>query len=36
MANTMLDGLKERIAKSAKIYQSVGIIVPVNNYADVF
>lgn len=34
MANTMLEGLKERIAKSAKIHQSVGVIVPVSNYAD--
>ena len=34
MANTMLDGLKERIAKSAKMHQSVGVIVPVSNYAD--
>jgi len=30
----MLDGLKERIAKSAKMHQSVGVIVPVGNYAD--
>ncbi len=36
MANTMLDGLKERIAKSIKVYQSVGIIVPMNNYTELF
>ena len=30
----MLDGLKERISKSAKIHQSVGIIAPMNNYQD--
>ena len=34
MPDTMLDGLKERISKSAKIHQSVGIIVPMNNYAE--
>jgi hypothetical protein len=32
----MLDGLKERISKSAKIHQSVGIVVPINNYNDLF
>ena len=30
----MLEGLKERVAKSAKVHQSVGIIVPMNNYQD--
>ncbi|RLI63622.1 MAG: hypothetical protein DRO67_05450 [Candidatus Asgardarchaeum californiense] len=34
MTDTMLEGLKDRISKSAKIHQSVGIIVPMNNYAD--
>ena len=36
MVNTMLDGLRERISKSAKVHQSVGIIVPINNYQDLF
>ncbi len=34
MSNTMLDGLKDRIAKSAKIHQSLGIVVPMNNYTE--
>ena len=34
MSETMLDGLKERIFKAAKIHQSIGIIVPMNNYSD--
>ena len=36
MPDTMLDGLKDRVAKSAKIHQSTGIIVPMNNYTDLF
>lgn len=32
--NTIIDGLKERVSKAAKINQSVGIIVPGNNYED--
>jgi len=32
----MLDGLKERIYKSAQIHQSVGVIVPVSNYSDLY
>jgi len=34
LANTIIAGIKERIANSAKINQSVGIIVPGNNYTD--
>ncbi len=34
MANTIIEGIRERIANSAKVNQSVGIIVPGNNYAD--
>ncbi len=34
MANTMIDGLKERISKAITINQSVGIILPGNNYSD--
>ena len=34
MANTIIDGLKERISKASKINQSVGIIVPGTNYSD--
>ena len=36
MAETMLDGLKERVAKSLKIHQALGVIVPMNNYTDLF
>ncbi len=34
MANTLIDGLQERISNAIKINQSVGIILPGNNYAD--
>jgi len=34
MANTLIDGLKERISKAITINQSVGIILPGNNYSD--
>ena len=36
MTDSMIDGLKERISKAAKIHQSIGVIVPVNNYSDLF
>ncbi len=34
MANTLIDGLQERISNAIKVNQSVGIILPGNNYAD--
>jgi len=34
MANTLIDGLQERISNAIKINRSVGIILPGNNYAD--
>ena len=34
MANTIIEGLRERISTAAKINQSVGIIVPGNNYSE--
>jgi KaiC/GvpD/RAD55 family RecA-like ATPase len=34
MANVLIDGLKERISKAIKINQSVGILLPGNNYQD--
>ncbi len=34
MANVLIDGLKERISKAIKINQSVGILLPGNNYPD--
>ena len=34
MANTLIDGLKERISKAITINQSVGIMLPGNNYLD--
>ncbi len=34
MANTLIDGLKERISKAITVNQSVGIIFPGNNYSD--
>jgi len=34
MANTLIDGLKERISKAITINQSVGIVFPGNNYSD--
>ena len=36
MTDTMIDGLSERISKAAKVHQSVGVIVPMNNYSDLF
>jgi hypothetical protein len=34
MANTLIDGLRERISNAITINQSVGIILPGNNYND--
>ena len=34
MANTLIDGLKERISKAITVNQSVGIVLPGNNYFD--
>ncbi len=34
MANVLIDGLKERISNAIKINQSIGIILPGNNYSD--
>lgn len=34
MANVLIDGLKERISKAIKINQSIGILLPGNNYPD--
>lgn len=34
MANVLIDGLKERISNAIKINQSVGILLPGNNYSD--
>lgn len=36
MVDTMIDGLNERISKAAKIHLAVGVIVPLNNYSDLF
>ena len=34
MANVLIDGLKERISNAIKINQSIGIVLPGNNYSD--
>lgn len=34
MANVLIDGLKERISNAIKINQSIGILLPGNNYSD--
>jgi len=34
MANVLIDGLKERISNAIKINQSIGILLPGTNYAD--
>ena len=34
MVNTLIEGLKERISKAISINQSVGIVLPGNNYSD--
>ena len=34
MANVLIDGLKERISNAVKINQSIGILLPGNNYTE--
>ncbi|MEF8847632.1 MAG: hypothetical protein V5A68_00670 [Candidatus Thermoplasmatota archaeon] len=34
MPNVLIEGLKERIEKAIKVNQSVGIVLPGNNYTD--
>ena len=34
MGNTIIDGLKERISNAISVNQSVGIMLPGNNYSD--
>ena len=34
MANVLIDGLKERISNAIKINQSIGILLPINNYSE--
>lgn len=34
MTNVLIDGLKERISNAIKINQSIGILLPGNNYLD--
>jgi hypothetical protein len=34
ITNTLIDGLKERIANAVSVNQSIGIIIPSNNYSD--
>lgn len=34
LTNTLIDGLKERISNAINVNQSVGIILPGNNYSD--
>jgi len=34
MANVLIDSLKERISNAIKINQSIGIVLPGNNYSD--
>ena len=34
VANVLIDGLKERISNAIKINQSIGILLPGNNYQD--
>ena len=34
MANTLIDSLKERISNAITVNQSVGIVLPGNNYSD--
>ena len=34
MANVLIDGLKERISNAITVNQSIGIILPGNNYSD--
>ena len=34
MSNTIIDGLRERISSAMTVNQSVGIMLPGNNYSD--
>ncbi len=34
MANVLIDGLKERISNAIKMNQSIGVVLPGNNYSD--
>ena len=34
MGNTIIDGLRERISNAISVNQSVGIMLPGNNYSD--
>ena len=34
MANVLIDGLRERFANAVKVNQSIGILLPSNNYSD--
>jgi len=34
MANVLIDGLKERISNAIKMNQSIGILLPINNYSE--
>ena len=34
ITNTLIDGLKERIANAVSLNQSIGIIITSNNYSD--
>ena len=34
MGNTIIDGLRERISNAMSVNQSVGIMLPGNNYSD--
>jgi hypothetical protein len=34
ISNTLIDGLKERISNAVSVNQSIGIIIPSNNYSD--
>jgi len=34
MANTLIDGLRERISNAITVNQSIGILLPGNNYSD--
>jgi KaiC/GvpD/RAD55 family RecA-like ATPase len=34
MVNVLIDGLKERISNAIKVNQSIGILLPGNNYSD--
>ncbi|MEM0493100.1 MAG: hypothetical protein QXS02_03995 [Candidatus Thermoplasmatota archaeon] len=36
MTEAVIEGLRDRISKAIKIHQSIGVIVPMNNYADLF